>query len=102
MVPDVRCPGILEPLSNTGQCQLYVGHGGEHAVLDLQDGERTLRRWLTASVTDLPFGSDIPVQLPWAPSFPSLTDEVPRLRAAAVPPAALKPARRRGHLHSVA
>jgi hypothetical protein len=107
--PDVRCAATLEPLIVSGQCQLYVGHEGAHTLLDLELGERTLRRWRDASVVAVPFGSEIAFQLPWAPGLPALTHDIavlptaaPTVLGTAAPVSVHKRTRRRRQLHAVA
>jgi hypothetical protein len=73
MTFDVRCSITLRPFSDTSRCQLYVGHEGDHALLTIESGQRTLRQWHNTSITDASFGTQVHVQLLWAPSFPSLT-----------------------------
>jgi hypothetical protein len=85
MTPDVRCaarvtmaaahrPGSASGNHSAGnQCQLYVGHDGEHALLATRGQERTLLRWTGAEAPSAaPFGVDVPAQLPWAPGQPQL------------------------------
>jgi hypothetical protein len=72
-VLDVRCSSAIHLLADEGRCQLYVGHEGEHALL-LCIRERVLRRWLGAETIDLPFGTEIPIQLAWAPGFPRVVE----------------------------
>ena len=79
-VPDVRCRATLDPGCAAGQCQLYVGHEGEHAVVCSEHDEKVVRRWRRDWSSDTRIDSSGPGQLPWAPSFPMLVLIAPRTR----------------------
>lgn len=77
MTPDVRCAARLTSELEDEQCELYVGHDGEHAVLVTRDQQRTLVRWTSGSTHSEPFGAAVPAQLPWAPGRPSMSSPNP-------------------------
>jgi hypothetical protein len=100
MTFDVRCAARLTSASEDEQCQLYVGHDGEHAVLVTRDHQRTLVCWTSGEVRSEPFGATVPAQLPWAPGLPTVP--VPSVPVGLDAPRPDRPARRLRSVSAVA
>ncbi|MDP9118067.1 MAG: hypothetical protein M3O28_12565, partial [Actinomycetota bacterium] len=69
VTPDVQC----EAETSGRRCQLYAGHGPQHASTTAVDGHRRLVRWFTGDApTMTPVDPGTALPLPWAPGFPQL------------------------------
>jgi len=66
---DVGCAHRLPNHGDAGRCQLWIGHHGEHAVMFVRKGVRTVRFWDDATPTRTHDGVDCRCQ-PWVHGFP--------------------------------